>query len=386
MSKEVIGVEERIRIALIPAYEPKEVLSGILRELEDAGFRTVLVDDGSGEAYHALFDAASARSVVLTHPENYGKGRALKTGLAYIAEYFGKHYTVVTLDADGQHRIADAVRISETAGRHPDELILGCRDFKENTPLRSRFGNLVTRGVYRLSTGRRVTDTQTGLRAFSDLLADRLLAVSGERYEYEMNVLLTFTKEHVPIREVPIATLYFDNNAGSHFRTVKDSYRIYKEIVKFSASSFVSFLIDYSVYFLMVLATGGLPRAVSLPLSNVTARLISGSVNFTINRKVVFPGSRNVWRSALRYVLLATCILLGNTTLLSVLTVRLRVNPYLAKLITELLFFIISWTVQRFYVFRSKNGISKEKENMASGRDATVKRRDGVLKRKDSRL
>ena len=347
-------MKNKMRIALIPAYEPEAILPGLLQNVRNAGLTAIVVDDGSGDAFFDILKQAAEFAVVLTHPENYGKGRAIKTGLQYIEKHFGDDYTVVTMDADGQHQVSDAIRICEVAERQPDTLILGSRELRGNVPPRSRFGNTVTRNVYSLSMGLRLHDTQTGLRAFSATLLLSLLDVEGERYEYEMNVLLDFAREKIPIKEVSISTIYINNNAGSHFDTLKDSYRIYKEIFKFSASSLVGFLVDYSFYGLLLVLTGGLGTSVSLTVSNIIARVISASVNYTINRKLVFKSDKSVWKSAAQYFALAAVILAGNTLVLNTLVEQLGINRYGAKLLTELLFFALSWLVQRFFIFRPR--------------------------------
>jgi len=342
----------QIRIALIPAYEPDSLLIDLLQNVRDAGLKAILVNDGSGSAFSHIFEQAAGFAVILTHPQNYGKGRAIKTGLQYIRNNFNGGYTVVTMDADGQHQISDAVRICAAAERQPDTLILGSRKLQENVPLRSRFGNTVTRSVYSLSTKVRVHDTQTGLRAFSSALLPSLLDIAGERYEYEMNVLLEFARRKTPIEEIPISTIYIDNNAGSHFDTLKDSYRVYKEIIKFSASSLVGFLVDYSLYSVLSVLTGGLGATVSLTASNGIARVISASANYTINRKLVFKSENSLLKSSFQYFALAALILTGNTLLLRLLVEQIGMNRYGAKLLTEMFFFILSWLVQRFFIFR----------------------------------
>ena len=347
-------MKNNMRIALIPAYEPEALLLNLLYKVRDAGLVAIVVDDGSGSPFSNIFEQATELAVVLTHPQNYGKGRAIKTGLQYIEKTFNDEYTVVTMDADGQHQVSDSIKICEAAERQTNTLILGSRQLRENVPPRSRFGNTVTRLVYSLSTGLHVHDTQTGLRAFSPALLPVLLGIAGERYEYEMNVLLEFARRKIPIEEITISTIYMDNNAGSHFDTVKDSYRVYKEIIKFSASSLVSFLVDYSLYSLLIIMTGGLGITASLAVSNVTARIISASVNYTINRKLVFKSEKSVWKSAIQYFMLAAAILAGNTLVLGLLVERLDMNQYGAKLLTELIFFILSWFVQRFLIFKKK--------------------------------
>lgn len=348
-------MKNNLRIALIPAYEPDTLLIDLLHSLRVSDFKAIVVDDGSGKEYAEIFERASEFAIVLIHPGNCGKGRAIKTALTYIREHFEEPYTVVTMDADGQHRIRDAIRVCEGADLRPDTLILGSRGFQEGVPLRSKMGNTITRGVFAFSTGLHVHDTQTGLRAFSSKLTPVMLDISGERYEYEMNVLLEFAHEKRPVRELEICTVYFDNNSGSHFDTVKDSYRIYKEILKFSASSFISFLTDYSLYSMMTAVTGGWGAA-GLVVSNVTARTVSSGINYTLNRKFVFQSKNGVWKSALKYFALVIAILVGDTFVLNTIVARTSLNPYAAKLITELLFFTISWLMQHLFIFKKEGG------------------------------
>lgn len=368
-------------IALIPAYEPDLRLLGIIRDLNRAGFEIVVVDDGSGEDYSEIFAAAAERATVLTHSVNRGKGAALKTGLGYIHRYKISggclnsvqkadsentylmsvvRTVVVTVDADGQHLAKDALRIARAAAGHRNSLVLGSRALEEDVPLRSKLGNTITRQVYRLSTGISVHDTQTGLRAFGSELIPRLLEINGDRYEYEINMLMEFAAEGIPIYEEEIETIYHDNNETSHFNTVKDSARIYKEILKFSASSFIGFLVDYGMYALLLFLTaktagygaaGAFLATNSLVIANVGARIVSSVTNYTINRNLVFRSKTGVARSAVQYFMLAALILVGNTAVLGTLVSNFGMNRMLAKVITEVIFFAISWTVQKYVIF-----------------------------------
>ncbi len=345
------------KIALIPAYEPAQILNEVVEDLLVAGFEMVVVDDGSGPEYSKIFEEVGAWATVLTHSENMGKGRALKTGFEYIQKHYGKSSVIVTVDADGQHSASDALKICDEAELHPDTLVLGSRKLGKDVPFRSRFGNSMTRFVYRISTGLKVYDTQTGLRAFSMDLMPQMLEINGERYEYEMNVLLEFAKEKIPIMEEEIETIYIDDNSSSHFDTIKDSYRVYKEIIKFSASSLAGFLVDYVTYGLLLLITG------NLVASNVGARTVSATVNYTLNRRFVFKSHDKVLKSAFSYFLLAAGILLGNTLVLRLLVTGLHINSMVAKIITEALFFAISWAVQRSFVFKSTGKDSDRNAN-----------------------
>ncbi len=336
----------QIWIALIPAFQPEPIFLQLLRELKENHFEIVVVDDGSGSGFSALFEAASKLATVLIHPQNLGKGAALKTGLSHIRNHYDPSQILVTMDADGQHCVRDALRVCHTAKETPDSLILGSRRLTGAIPLRSRFGNGLTRMVYRLSTGLSIHDTQTGLRAFPVQMISELLSIEGQRYEYEMNVLLEFSCRNINIKEIPIETIYIENNASSHFHAVKDSCRIYLQILKFSACSFIGFLLDYGLYALL------LTLGLGLRVSNIAARVVSASVNYTLNRKYVFQSSESVLRSALRYFLLAGFILLGNTVVLTFLVNFCGFHTLLGKVLTEILFFLLSWFLQKTVVFK----------------------------------
>ena len=196
------------RIALIPAYEPDEALLKLLPQVQAAGFEIIIIDDGSGAEYAPLFEKAKSYAVILTHEINCGKGSALKTGFSYIYLHYKKPCTIVTIDADGQHDINDALAICAIAEAHPDTLVLGSRKLNGRVPVRSQFGNALTRMVYHLATGLKVQDTQTGLRAFSLEHLPLLMDIPGERYEYEMNVLLEYARKKIPIQEHEIETIY----------------------------------------------------------------------------------------------------------------------------------------------------------------------------------
>jgi len=342
------------KIALIPAYEPADELLNLVIKLSDAHFKVVVVDDGSGENYRRIFSAAKRFADVIIHEKNMGKGSAIKTGLSYIKRHCAENAAVVTLDADGQHSVADAIKVCEAADANKGSLVLGCRRFCGDVPKRSRFGNSVTRFVYRAVTGISVSDTQTGLRAFDTNLIPFMLDVEGDRYEYEMNVLLKCSKKKIPISEVEIATIYFDNNEGSHFSTLRDSFIIYRDILKFAASSLTGFAVDYGVYSIMAASTAGLGSALSVPASNITARIVSSTVNYTLNRRFVFNSKENVTKTAAQYFALAACILAGNTALLSFFVNSFGVNEYAAKILTEIIFFSLSWVVQKCFIFGKK--------------------------------
>lgn len=217
-------------IILIPAYEPDSKLLKLLREINNK-YPVVVVNDGSNKAYKDIFNEVKKYAHLLSYDKNMGKGYALKTGLNYIEDTYD-NYIVVTMDVDGQHTLKDALRLCDYVKEHKDTLALGKRYFTKNTPIRSRIGNYITRKVFKLVTKNKIYDTQTGLRAFSNELIDYMINIPGNRYEYEMNVLLNLKKDNIKHTEIPIETIYLDHNKSSHFNSLTDSYKVYKEIFK----------------------------------------------------------------------------------------------------------------------------------------------------------
>jgi glycosyltransferase involved in cell wall biosynthesis len=221
-------------VVLVPVWQAEPVLVALVDGILAAGFgAVVVVNDGSDAAHGGVFKSLLLRPgvVVLAHAVNLGKGRALKTGFNHVLTAMPGMDAVVTADADGQHRVDDLVAVAQRLLSAPDAVVLGTRRFGKGVPLRNRFGNRITRAVFRFITGAHVADTQTGLRGFPRALLPQLLVLEGERYEYETAVLAHVCRRAVPV-EVPIATVYIEGNRSSHFRPVRDSVRIYRLLAR----------------------------------------------------------------------------------------------------------------------------------------------------------
>ncbi|QKJ18872.1 bifunctional glycosyltransferase family 2/GtrA family protein [Microbacterium hominis] len=371
-------------IVLIPAYEPGARLVALVAALTaaDPDVEIVVVDDGSGSAFASVFDAAAgAGAVVLRHDANGGKGAALKIGFAYaLAAHPGEG--VVTADADGQHTAADILRVAdelrEDAATGAPTLILGCRGFTGTVPLRSRAGNAVSRGLFRVAAGWTLSDTQTGLRGIPSPHLAWMLQVPGDRFEYEQNMLLRCRGAGIRTREVPIETVYLEDNASSHFRPLIDSARVVLPVVLFAGSSMLAFLIDTLVLLALTALTG------SLVWSIVVARLVSASANFAVNRRVVFRRhGRGAAGQAVRYGLLAVALLASNIVWMQALT-EVGVPLVVAKIATELVLFVTSYGVQRTFVFRAGASASERPSEFGDQADARHRNRIGSPTRMES--
>ena len=342
-------MKENKAVVLIPAYKPDERLIDLTRELIEKNLRVMLVDDGGQQTFTHIFEACRQLGAkVAVHAVNMGKGRALKTGINACMIEWPDMTGIVTADADGQHTPTDILRLLEAMEQHPDKLILGSRAFTGNVPKKSLWGNKITRSVYALVSGIRVGDTQTGLRGLPVCALEAMARIDGERYEYEMNVLLKLKDMNIGVFEVPIETIYINDNAGSHFNPVRDAIKIYgvifKHLFAYLFSSGFSFVVDYALFWLCLgFGLGGF-------ISYAIARLISSQVNYRLNKHTVF-GGRGGKYSMVKYY--ALCVVQGaiGAGLVHVLPAILPVSEAFIKIPVDIVLFMLSYMIQRDYVF-----------------------------------
>lgn len=225
-------------VLLIPALNPGSHLVKLIDELAPVWNRPiVIVDDGSSQTSRdVVFPILRAMGCdVISHAVNLGKGRALKYGFNYILGAYPEALGAVTADADGQHAIPDIIACAEALASSPEPLplVLGCRDFNDpKVPRKSMLGNKITRSFMRIMNGVKVTDTQTGLRAIPREFMKYLMNVPGERFEFETNMLIAARESSTRIAEVPIQTVYIEDNRSTHFDPFRDSVRIYLVLLK----------------------------------------------------------------------------------------------------------------------------------------------------------
>ncbi len=344
--------------AVVPSLNPDEKFLRVVQGLVEAGFDSILlVDDGSKPEHRVWFERAMQypQCTLLRHSKNLGKGRALKTALNHFLTQDNGHVGVVTLDGDGQHAISDVLNCANALEQNPNCLVLGVRTFGgEDVPSRSRWGNRITSGVFRFLCGIPVSDTQTGLRGISSEFAKYLLDVKGERFEFETNMLLETRRAEVSIYEVPIETVYIEENRSSHFRPFRDAMAIYALILKYLSSSILSFVLDWGLYTaLILLLERGFPGfgVAGIYVATAAARVVSSLFNFMMNRTVVFRSRDGLGKTMLKYYALCVCQLLCSAGLVHLLSLT-GCPSAVAKIPVDIFLFCISFRIQRIWVFR----------------------------------
>lgn len=338
------------QVVIIPAYKPGESLIDLTKALSQYFHRIIIIDDGSGDKYKNIFSAVNTiKNVSLIRNEvNLGKGAALKRAFRYGIEerLVDVNGGVITVDADGQHLVKDVVRVSQEMEKHPAALVMGCRSFSsDDVPMRSKLGNNISKFIYRLLCRIDLTDTQTGLRGIPYNFIEEACKISGKRYEYETCMLLQAKKQQIPFYEVPITTVYENNNNTSHFNPILDSLIIYKEILKFALSSLCAVCVDYVVFCAMMYGGSNVFSAVYV------GRTVAGVINFYLNRNIVFYSKQELALQLLKY---AGLVCFSGT--ISAVFIEQTIeffSPALSKVIVELLMFFFNYVVQRIFVFKS---------------------------------
>ncbi len=354
---------------ILPSLDPDEKLRGVVEGLLEVGFRDILlINDGSKpENLHYFTEAAQAHPEItlLHHEVNRGKGAALKTGFRYFLDNRPEGIGVVTADGDGQHHKLDILACAEAMAANA-QMVLGVRDFNHpDVPFRSRLGNKVACGSFRLFVGMSISDTQTGLRAIPKASLPEMLRVEGDRFEYETNMLLMLKQKRIPFREVKIRTVYIEENKTSHFRPLWDSFRIYKQILahflRYSLSSLVSSVVDEGCYVAFLWLLRPVLSSFALTATATTAaRLISSLLNFYMNKALVFKSDVKTGAAMARYFALALPML-GAQALLTYSVYALFRIPESATGLHALIYaavmtvlYFVNYFIQHRWVFQEK--------------------------------
>ncbi len=355
---------------ILPSLNPDHRLNRVVDGCLAQGFkRIVVINDGSAKEYLEPFEVAAAKPGVtlLTHEVNQGKGRALKTAMSWILENIKDSKGVVTVDGDDQHHPEDIAACAR-AMLDRNITVLGCRDFSgPQVPWKSKCGNNITKFVFRAFCGIKISDTQTGLRAFPREVLPFLCETDGERYEFETSMLLEMHSRNIPFSEVKIRTIYEDKeNTTSHFHPFRDSFKIYKIIFKYIFSAIVSTLVDLVLFFILNLVfTRTITEGFTVFghsftsgwlvvfLATAGARIVSSFLNYKINRHVVFKSdARN---SMIKYYILAVIQLCVSATLVYLISHSFGEGSFLrtlCKVLVDTVLFFINFRVQKAWVFK----------------------------------
>ena len=355
---------------VLPSLDPDDKLVTVIDGLLEYGFsHIILVNDGSKpENLHYFTEQAELHPEItlLHHEVNKGKGAALKNAFNWFLANRPDGIGVVTVDGDNQHHPEDTKACCEHMMTH-GKTVLGCRDFTlDHVPARSRFGNHTTSAIFKIFVGMTISDTQTGLRAIPTDVLKMLVNVSGDRFEYETNMLLAFKQQGIDFDEVKIRTVYIEENKSSHFRVIHDSWRIYKLILahffRYTLSSLTSAVVDTVSYSILTVLLRGILKGLALTTAaGVAARVISSLLNFFLNKKLVFKTNISTGKAMLRYYMLAlpqmaaqVLLTQGVYSLLSIPDTATFLRTLIYVVVMTVLY-VVSYMIQQRWVFAPEN-------------------------------
>lgn len=320
-------------VVIIPAYEPDEKMLSLVREILSQNMDVLVVDDGSSEKCEHIFselaglnDSCTAGSfcetdnfkstIKIIHNEtNLGKGAALKRGMSALPEFFPEAENFITADADGQHLVKDMCRVRDMLESERD-FVITTRILKyAKTPFKSRIGNALSRFFFALANNHYLPDNQSGLRGFNVKHIEWMLNVPGDKYDYELNVLLIAEKQGIKIGKLAIEAVYFDNNKNTHFKPFLDTARIYRRFFATEIFALIAILLNIG----MVIASDSLFGSKYIFTTCMLCWGIFAIMYFVVERYTIFknikytPGVRRMIFSIFRYVIYSLiCFALTN--------------------------------------------------------------------------
>ncbi|MDK3256134.1 glycosyltransferase family 2 protein [Blastococcus capsensis] len=193
-------------VVIVRVFNEATVVGSVIRELRDAGFAVIAVDDASTDASAAEIDAAGAFRV--SHPANLGAGGALQTGLEAALTFTGAEF-IGCFDADGQHQVKDLMGMVEVI-RQGYDVVIGSRFLEGGDTQIPWLRRWLLKAATSLMNRRgetRLTDAHNGLRIIKRSVAREIrLTYSGMAYASQLERALTGSDYRVT--EFPVTILY----------------------------------------------------------------------------------------------------------------------------------------------------------------------------------
>jgi glycosyltransferase involved in cell wall biosynthesis len=207
---------------IVPTYNNHKTLKKVLDSVLDFTPNVIIINDGSTDSTPEILKSYSELTQI-HHPENLGKGRALRNGFRKAIEM--KFEYAITIDSDGQHFASDIPNFIAEIQNEPNSLLIGSRNMtQENVPKKSSFGNKFSNFWFKFETGIKLEDTQSGFRLYPLNLIPKKFYTN--KFEFEIEVIVRSAWKGITVKNIPIQVLYDPAERVSHFRPFRDFTRI----------------------------------------------------------------------------------------------------------------------------------------------------------------
>ena len=357
-------------VIAIPTKEASSGLLPLLKDLKRNGYQhIVIVDDGCDKSRGWIFEEARTNYEcdIIHHVIHLGKGRSLKNAFNYILRHYSDKAGIITVDDAGRHCIEEVNRCVEVMNAYPDDLILGCRDFKNKEFSKlSRLANKLSRKLIKILTGIDVADAMTGLRGMNMELAKRMLTVEGEQLDYEINMLLESKEKNISIQDFPITVEYQGQELSSSYTPLTYSIKPYLVFMKYTITSIVATVFDFLIFSTAVASLKWVIPVYYIIVSTIIARVCSSLINFYLSKNAVFKNDESAAPMMVRFFSLAGIQMILSAVLVTLIYRVLPITETVVKIIVDSALFVTFYPMQREWVFSNGNDKKNTEDNKSS--------------------
>ncbi len=339
---------------IVPIYYETNNTLRLCRELfAQEADNIVVVNDGAKLSKSFLAELLSMGCNIIKFENNRGRGASLKAGIKFAHDKLYNIKGYITVDADGQHSAEDVMKIARAMDLRPNSIVLGKRDFPNaNMTIRSKFGSRIASLYFKIITGVKCSDTLTEVKGIPNSLYEIAIGADGKRFDYDFNFLTECAGKGIEIYNLNI-NIHYSSKSKSNYRLIEDTYLIYATPLKFATASMGCALIDL-ILFTVLTYTLPTSLAFNVVFATLLARIVSGGINFFINRKVIFKNNGDVKRQLWRYIILFVGIMITSSAIVSLLSF-IPIPVTIIKMLVDIMLWIVNYTMQRKWVFKERS-------------------------------
>lgn len=314
-------------VILIPVYNPRERIINYVKKLKEKNYDVIVINDGSDENYHAVFERMVYDCKIINYPHFKGKGYALKKGILILEN----EYDLKLVDQMSQSINEDASKFYFV--HHQGKKILS--------------------QLFSLIYNQKFINVDSELFGFSISYLDEMLEVDENCYEVQ--ALIDQVQNQHDIEEIKVKKLSQEAFHPKN-KTSQIIYVIFLHLIRFVSSSIISSIIDVLLAWILldVLKIWMTSDFWRIALASLIARVISTIVNYVVNKKYVFKGKTNNRQTAIRFLILTVIITILSTLFVYVASIFNIMSEKLAKPVGDLLLFLLSYSAQTKWVFHKE--------------------------------
>ena len=311
-----------------------------VKKLKEKNYDVVVINDGSDENYHAVFERMVYDCKIINYPHFKGKGYALKKGYQYVKEHLKDKKGILILENEYDLKLVD--QMSQSINEDASKFYFVHHQ-----------GKKILSQLFSLIYNQKFINVDSELFGFSISYLDEMLEVDENCYEVQ--ALIDQVQNQHDIEEIKVKKLSQEAFHPKN-KTSQIIYVIFLHLIRFVSSSIISSIIDVLLAWILldVLKIWMTSDFWRIALASLIARVISTIVNYVVNKKYVFKGKTNNRQTAIRFLILTVIITILSTLFVYVASIFNIMSEKLAKPVGDLLLFLLSYSAQTKWVFHKE--------------------------------